>query len=67
MIMSSFYEWLESCLTWFFPEVLLQDTFISLIIKGLEFFFGCWLLYLLILKPILYLFKLFDKKVYGGR
>lgn len=67
MIMTSFYQWFESCLTWFFPVSLLEDTFISLIIKGLEFFFGCWLLYLLILKPILYLFKLFDNKVYGGR
>ena len=66
-MMSSFYQWLESCFSWFFPQSLLQDSLIALIIKGLEFFFGCWLLYILILKPILYIFKLFDNKVYKGR
>lgn len=61
---SSFWAWLETCLTWFFPPALLEDAFISLVVKGLEFFFGCWLLYILLLKPILMLFKYIDSKVY---
>ncbi len=61
---SSFWAWLDTCLSWFFPPALLEDAFISLIVKGLEFFFGLWLLYILLLKPILMIFRLIDKKIY---
>ena len=66
-MLNSFYSWLEDCFIWFFPSSLLTDPFISLIIKGLEFFFGLWLLYILIGKPILAIFHMFDEKVYRGR
>lgn len=65
-VFSSFWSWLETCLTWFFPETLLQDSFISLIINGLEFVFGVWLLYLLIMKPILMIIRGFDNHIYRG-
>lgn len=66
-MLTSFYQWLENCFSWFFPSTLLSDPFIALIIKGLEFFFGLWLLYIYIGKPILMIFRLFDEKVYKGR
>jgi hypothetical protein len=65
-VFNSFWSWLETCLTWFFPETLLQDSFISLIINGLEFVFGVWLLYLLIMKPILMIIRGFDNHIYRG-
>lgn len=65
-VFNSFWSWLQTCLSWFFPETLLQDSFISLIINGLEFVFGVWLLYLLIMKPILMVIRGFDNHIYRG-
>lgn len=63
---TTFFEWLENCLAWFFPASLLADPLCALIIKGLEFIFGLWLLYILIWKPILFLFGVISNKIYGG-
>lgn len=63
---SSFWSWLEKCLSWFFPQTLLSDSFISLTVKGLEFTLGIWLLYILIMKPILMIFRGFDNHIYKG-
>lgn len=61
---SSFWSWLESCLTWFISPTLLSDPFVSLIVKSLEFTFGIWLLYILIMKPILMLLRYVEKYIY---
>ena len=63
---SSFWSWLETCLSWFLPDTLLADPFISLCVKGLEFIFGVWLLYILIMKPIIMIFRGFNNHIYKG-
>ena len=63
---SSFWSWLETSLSWFLPETLLADPFISLCVKGLEFTLGIWLLYILIMKPILMIIRGFDNHIYKG-
>lgn len=66
-MLETFYLYLESVFAWFFGSTILQDTFCAWCVKALEFYLGIWLLYLLIAKPILYLIKVIDSKIYSKR
>ena len=43
-----------------------NDEFENADVKGLEFTYGIWLLYILIMKPILMIFRGFDNHIYKG-
>ena len=61
---SGFWDWLAQCLAWFLPPSFLTDPFLSQVTLCLQYLLGVWMLYLLIMKPILMLMRTMSYYIY---
>ena len=64
-VFNSFWSWLQAGLSWFLPDFLMSDVLISeLILPVLLMIFGCWLFFILMMKPIIMLMGVLHDKIY---